>query len=776
MKSISLLSKTVVGVLSLLLPLAMAGAPIPKLFNTGVDDAGALLADSVMDSHYFITLSPDASYPGPASFTLQPGFPVGPWISEGPSSRWIAPQPNQAAGNAGGTYTYATTFDLTGLDPASAQISGRLATDDSLVGVRLNGTPLTGITSAGFTTFSSFTIPVGSSFIVGTNTLEFDVNNGGPNPTGFRVEMSGRANGANEAPTVITPPASQTVLVGDQVSFTVDASGTPPFSYQWRFNGAPIPAATNISFTIIAARTNDAGLYSVVVTNLAGSATSANATLTVLTPFPGIYNTGVNSNRVTLQDGEIDPHYTLILNPNDPPSSEAYAQITIPSPPWVTNSPQSRWIGPFTDSVGAQGSYSYQLLLNLTGYNPASAFLQGRWATDDGGSLFLNGADTGFRSPSFTAFSQFSLTNGFVTGTNVLEFRIQNGGLNPTGLRVENLVGTAQPQTVSNLPPRIVIEPVGGTRVITDNFSFTVVADGTQPLSYQWFTYSNQVSTPLPGKTNATLTLSPVLSGSAGDYYVRVSNAFGSLNSILAYFLVVEPELGIFNTGVGANGAALPAGQPDPHYVLITSPDATYPGPSTFANAHPAWFANDADSGWISARVGGDGTIAPGIYRYRLIFRVDNSNDVATAAITGNFGTDDGNGGVFLNGSPISVGASGFGSLTLLDIPAGSPFVTGLNTLDFLVNNAGAAANPSGLRVDNLTLTGVTFRPRLTISKANNLVQITWPASASDFVLQEAPSLNGTWTNSADQGAIQGDLKSVSISPAGAMKFYRLRK
>jgi len=80
----------------------LQAGPIPRLFNTGVDDSGALLADSQVDPHYTITASADPNSPGPDAFTLVPGFPVGPWIEEGPNSRWIAPQASQAAGNAPG--------------------------------------------------------------------------------------------------------------------------------------------------------------------------------------------------------------------------------------------------------------------------------------------------------------------------------------------------------------------------------------------------------------------------------------------------------------------------------------------------------------------------------------------------------------------------------------------------------------------------------------------------------------------------------------------------
>src|SRR3989442_11913813 len=55
--------------------------PIPKLFNSGVDDSRALLANGQVDPHYRITASADPNFPGPDAFALLPGFPVGPWIN-----------------------------------------------------------------------------------------------------------------------------------------------------------------------------------------------------------------------------------------------------------------------------------------------------------------------------------------------------------------------------------------------------------------------------------------------------------------------------------------------------------------------------------------------------------------------------------------------------------------------------------------------------------------------------------------------------------------------
>ena len=84
------------------------------------------------------------------------------------------------------------------------------------------------------------------------------------------------------APVISTQPLSQTIYAGNFVSFSVAAYGAPPFTYQWRRNATVISGATNLSYSIAAADTVDAGSLTAVVTNAAGNVTSAAATLTVL--------------------------------------------------------------------------------------------------------------------------------------------------------------------------------------------------------------------------------------------------------------------------------------------------------------------------------------------------------------------------------------------------------------------------------------------------------------------------------------------------------------
>ena len=92
-----------------------------------------------------------------------------------------------AINNAGGTYGYQTSFDLTGYNPGSASIAMQLCADSGVVSVFLNGTS-TGITEhAGppFTLIGPFAI--NSGFASGVNHLDFVVFNSlSPGPTGLR--------------------------------------------------------------------------------------------------------------------------------------------------------------------------------------------------------------------------------------------------------------------------------------------------------------------------------------------------------------------------------------------------------------------------------------------------------------------------------------------------------------------------------------------------------------------------------------------------------------
>jgi sugar lactone lactonase YvrE len=89
------------------------------------------------------------------------------------------------------------------------------------------------------------------------------------------------------APTITQQPVSLTVTAGQAASFTVAATGTAPLAYQWQRNGVDIAGATTTTYTITATVLGDSGaVFRAVVSNVAGSATSNNATLTVVAAAP----------------------------------------------------------------------------------------------------------------------------------------------------------------------------------------------------------------------------------------------------------------------------------------------------------------------------------------------------------------------------------------------------------------------------------------------------------------------------------------------------------
>ncbi|MBI3415322.1 MAG: immunoglobulin domain-containing protein [Verrucomicrobia bacterium] len=100
-------------------------------------------------------------------------------------------------------------------------------------------------------------------------------------------------------PTITTPPVDQTVNLNASASFAVSASGSAPLSYQWLHNAAPLTGATNATLNLPNVTAADAGSYTVTVSNSAGAATSAPATLVVLVPpaiTAGPTNLAVNLN------------------------------------------------------------------------------------------------------------------------------------------------------------------------------------------------------------------------------------------------------------------------------------------------------------------------------------------------------------------------------------------------------------------------------------------------------------------------------------------------
>jgi len=138
---------------------------------------------------------------------------------------------------------------------------------------RKNGIAITGATSPSYTTPAETTSDNGAQFTALVSDSAGSVTSAAATLT---------VNAATVAPTITMQPLSQTIVAGQTATFSVVATGTAPLNYQWRKNGVVITGATSPSYTTPAETTSDNGAqFTALVSNSAGTATSAAATLTV---------------------------------------------------------------------------------------------------------------------------------------------------------------------------------------------------------------------------------------------------------------------------------------------------------------------------------------------------------------------------------------------------------------------------------------------------------------------------------------------------------------
>src|ERR1019366_2201052 len=136
---------------------------------------------------------------------------------------------------------------------------------------QFDGVPIGGATGTSYTRSSVQPADAGSYSVVVSNTFGSATSANAP----LTVDVP---------PSITTQPQDQNVNQGAGAAFDVVGSGTTPLSYQWQLNGVGIAGATTSSYTLNNVQPADAGTYTVIVTNTAGSVTSSNAILTVNLP------------------------------------------------------------------------------------------------------------------------------------------------------------------------------------------------------------------------------------------------------------------------------------------------------------------------------------------------------------------------------------------------------------------------------------------------------------------------------------------------------------
>ena len=278
------------------------------------------------------------------------------------------------------------------------------------------------------------------------------------------------------APIIVAQPASQTVRDGQGVSFTVTATGTAPLIYQWQRGGVAIAGATSATYTIPVAQLSDNGaVFSVVVSNAAGSLTSTPAILTVSAVSPSVASNTPTT--VSVIEGQT-ASFVVVASGSSP--------LTF------------QWRRAGTPIAGA----------NSTSYTtpPTTAA--------DNGAMFdvvVANVAGSIVSPMFT--------------------------LSVTAAAVAPAIATQ---------PRAQSIPVG------DPVTFTVVATGTAPLTYQWL----RDASPITGAQASSYSItSTTLSDNGAQFSVRVANASGSVTSASALLTVTaRPGIALLAGNIGGPG------------------------------------------------------------------------------------------------------------------------------------------------------------------------------------------------------------------------------
>ncbi len=392
---------------------------------------------------------------------------------------------------------------------------------------RKDGVNLSGATSASYTLTAVGTGNAGTYSVVATNSAG-------------SVTSNGATLTVYTAPVITTQPVSKTVTAGASVTFSVTASGSPLPTYQWRKDGVNLTGATSASYTLTAVGTSNAGTYSVIATNAAGSATSSGAVLTVNTvpvittqPVSQIVTAGVSVTFTATASGSPAPTYQWKLN------GIALAGAT-GSTLSLTNV-QAANAGSYTlvaaNSAGSATSNAASLTVNAVSTAPV-------FTTQPVGQTATLGANVTFSTAASGSPTYQWMKNGAsIPGATGASFSIVGVTSNDAGtyeVVATNSFGSVVSASASlafaakTTTPIIVSQPASQTVTAGAAVTFTVEASGATTLSYQWRKNGSKIRL----ATGASYTISSVAGKNAATYSVVVTNAAGSVTSMGAVLTV----------------------------------------------------------------------------------------------------------------------------------------------------------------------------------------------------------------------------------------------
>ncbi len=354
------------------------------------------------------------------------------------------------------------------------------------------------------------------------------------------------------APAISQHPFDQSVPAGDTANFSVFAGGSTPLSYRWQKNnsnlnnGGHYSGVTGATLTITGVDTNDVASYRCVVTNSIGSATSSSAMLTLATITTnaciGIVNsdaeggfTVTNGNIIANGWAEFEGPYGTNVNGYDETvevHGGAHSQrIRV----WGANGTS----GGCYQRVPVNASANYSISVWMKAFDGASRCYLG---VDPAGGSDMNAGNivwSSFHTNQTWVQKTVNVTanSGYIT----VFYKVASSD----GAKRNGYFDDASPPQCVDSPPTITQQPANQSTAVGGDVTFSVGANGTSPLSYQW--QKNNTNVNNGGHYSGTTTPMLLISGAdftdMGSYRCVVTNALGSTNSAAATLTVTNATL-----------------------------------------------------------------------------------------------------------------------------------------------------------------------------------------------------------------------------------------
>ena len=375
---------------------------------------------------------------------------------------------------------------------------------------------------------------------VGTATISLEVTDS-ENATGsisFDVVVE------PSAPVIVSELISPAVLAGGSLTLEGTAVGTPPLSYQWFFDSAPLDGATSSTLDLADVQIIQAGVYALEVSNSGGSVrkeiaqVSVNAELGITTEPVDL--TVIEGETATFQvtAGGTAPFTYQWSFEGAAISGEISDTLMLSSVQEVQAGSYAVEISNAAGTVSSRAARLEVLVPPTLGEQPADQLVS------TGTLVTLSVSANGTAPLSYQWIFSGNAISGATASSLVLE-NVQTSQSGAYQVVVRNAAGevvSGEAVLTVSQPLEITGQPQSQTIVEGESTTLTVEVSGSEPVSYQWF-YNGTV---LAGETGAALSLSGVTTTQAGEYSVEVANAVSRIQSTAAILTVaVAPVINL---------------------------------------------------------------------------------------------------------------------------------------------------------------------------------------------------------------------------------------